>query len=78
MNDCMSLGLHRHWKNYFVSKILPYTYGIHFDVAGGTGIEYIISNGQNLPVFDKSVDSYSIAFGIRNFGSIQDVIIFVS
>jgi demethylmenaquinone methyltransferase/2-methoxy-6-polyprenyl-1,4-benzoquinol methylase len=39
MNDLMSLGLHREWKNLFASLVRP-SRGIpsrHIDVAGGTG-----------------------------------------
>lgn len=37
MNDAMSLGIHRLWKNHFVEMLNPRG-GIHcLDVAGGTG-----------------------------------------
>lgn len=37
MNDIMSFGLHRYWKDRFVRKIMPRR-GMHvLDVAGGTG-----------------------------------------
>lgn len=38
MNDVMSLGLHRLWKDYFVTKLAPPTGSKIIDVAGGTGI----------------------------------------
>ena len=45
MNDCMSLGMHRLWKDYFVSsagihtaaRVDPTVIPRHLDVAGGTG-----------------------------------------
>lgn len=39
MNDLMSLGLHREWKNIFASMVKPARSGgsRHLDVAGGTG-----------------------------------------
>ncbi|MEM9878560.1 MAG: bifunctional demethylmenaquinone methyltransferase/2-methoxy-6-polyprenyl-1,4-benzoquinol methylase UbiE [Pseudomonadota bacterium] len=37
MNDAMSFGLHRAWKNRFVSLINPRHDEIFLDVAGGTG-----------------------------------------
>lgn len=39
MNDLMSGGLHRVWKDVFVAKVKPSTRSIfkHLDVAGGTG-----------------------------------------
>lgn len=39
MNDLMSLGLHREWKNIFAAHVKPARTGRsrHIDVAGGTG-----------------------------------------
>ncbi|CAK9304358.1 unnamed protein product [Gordionus sp. m RMFG-2023] len=37
MNDCMSLGIHRLWKEYFVKELMPIEGGSYLDVAGGTG-----------------------------------------
>ncbi len=37
MNDLMSGGVHRHWKNHFVRKIRPRADQVFLDVAGGTG-----------------------------------------
>ena len=37
MNDAMSLGIHRLWKNHFVSKLSPNSGMKILDVAGGTG-----------------------------------------
>lgn len=37
MNDLMSGGLHRLWKNYFVDKLSPMPGQVILDVAGGTG-----------------------------------------
>lgn len=37
MNDVMSLGIHRCWKNHFVNKIDTYPGFTMIDVAGGTG-----------------------------------------
>lgn len=37
MNDLMSLGVHRAWKRYFVTKMAPGRNTILLDVAGGTG-----------------------------------------
>lgn len=37
MNDLMSAGLHRLWKDSFVQKLAPYPGIQHVDVAGGTG-----------------------------------------
>ena len=37
MNDVMSAGVHRIWKDYFVKKINPSHDMRLLDVAGGTG-----------------------------------------
>ncbi|ERN06957.1 hypothetical protein AMTRI_Chr13g85930 [Amborella trichopoda] len=37
MNDLMSVGLHRLWKDRLVSKLAPFPGMKHLDVAGGTG-----------------------------------------
>ncbi|KAL8108900.1 hypothetical protein AgCh_025120 [Apium graveolens] len=37
MNDLMSAGLHRLWKERLVSKLNPFPGMKHLDVAGGTG-----------------------------------------
>ena len=37
MNDLMSCGLHRLWKDRLVSKLNPFPGMKHLDVAGGTG-----------------------------------------
>ncbi|KAJ6816720.1 2-methoxy-6-polyprenyl-1,4-benzoquinol methylase, mitochondrial [Iris pallida] len=37
MNDIMSVGLHRLWKDRLVSKLHPFPGMKHLDVAGGTG-----------------------------------------
>ncbi|XP_066257905.1 2-methoxy-6-polyprenyl-1,4-benzoquinol methylase, mitochondrial [Euwallacea similis] len=37
MNDAMSLGIHRMWKDYFICKLGPVVNTKLLDVAGGTG-----------------------------------------
>lgn len=37
MNDLMSGGMHRHWKNRFVAKVKPRRGEAILDMAGGTG-----------------------------------------
>ena len=109
MNDLMSGGMHRVWKNALINMLNPRKTGplTHLDVAGGTGditfrlldrasheatatvldisremlevgkdraketphaakIEFIEGNAESLPFADKTYDSYTIAFGIRN------------
>lgn len=40
MNDLMSVGLHRLWKDRLISKLNPFPGMKHLDVAGGTGNTY--------------------------------------
>lgn len=37
MNDVMSFGIHRFWKDYFIKTLGPVSGMKLFDVAGGTG-----------------------------------------
>ena len=37
MNDVLSVGIHRIWKQYFIEKLDPYPGTRLLDVAGGTG-----------------------------------------
>lgn len=121
MNDVMSLGIHRVWKQKFVDRFVCPKPGLKYlDVAGGTGdiafkicntvraldghhglvptstsdtkitvcdinqnmldegkkradregyfdFDWVCANGEELPFEDASFDSYTVAFGIRNF-----------
>ncbi|MDD3370482.1 MAG: class I SAM-dependent methyltransferase [Alphaproteobacteria bacterium] len=113
MNDLMSAGLHRLWKDALVKRMDPKPGMACLDVAGGTGdiairlyrrmlaqgkapkkskitvcdinpqmleqgrakaldngivrgIEWVEGNAEKLPFKDKSMDMYSIVFGLRN------------
>lgn len=37
MNDAMSFGIHRFWKDYFIKTLSPVSGMTLLDVAGGTG-----------------------------------------
>eukprot|EP01065_Artemidia_motanka_P030445 TRINITY_DN36478_c0_g1_i1.p1 TRINITY_DN36478_c0_g1~~TRINITY_DN36478_c0_g1_i1.p1 ORF type:complete len:296 (+),score=86.81 TRINITY_DN36478_c0_g1_i1:83-970(+) len=129
MNDAMSVGLHRVWKDRFVSELAPKPGKRYLDVAGGTGdisfrivdaldaaaadlqqtgaaapssavvvsdinpamldvgkrrytaraaplhtdvdVSFVEANAEELPFEDRSVDAYTIAFGIRNVTRIE-------
>src|SRR5215210_2836861 len=113
MNDLMSAGLHRAWKQALVTALRPSKRRAfrHLDVAGGTGdiafrvldaggalthvtvldingdmlevgrtragaryagrIDFVKGNAEALPLSDKSLDAYTIAFGIRNVPRIE-------
>jgi demethylmenaquinone methyltransferase/2-methoxy-6-polyprenyl-1,4-benzoquinol methylase len=108
MNDLMSGGLHRAWKDALVARLsVPRSRPFrHLDVAGGTGdvafrvldaggpgthvtvldingdmlavgreragarhegrIDWVEANAEALPLPDRAMDGYTIAFGIRN------------
>ena len=111
MNDLMSGGIHRLWKNEMVAALKPRPGQRLLDVAGGTGdiavralprlarggsadggavvcdvseamlaigrarvldqgilkgIEWVCADAERLPVADRSVDFYTIGFGLRN------------
>lgn len=48
MNDVMSLGIHRIWKDIFVHRLAPTENTKLLDVAGGTG-----ENGSTVSVYFK-------------------------
>jgi demethylmenaquinone methyltransferase/2-methoxy-6-polyprenyl-1,4-benzoquinol methylase len=112
MNDLMSAGIHRWWKDDVVASLKPRPGQRLLDVAGGTGdialralprllaaeqvsdprvivsdtsaamlaigraraldqgiltgIEWVCADAERLPVGDRSVDLYTIGFGLRN------------
>jgi demethylmenaquinone methyltransferase / 2-methoxy-6-polyprenyl-1,4-benzoquinol methylase len=112
MNDLMSGGIHRWWKDVMVAWLKPRAGQVLLDVAGGTGdialralshlaplglfapgrvvvcdasermlklgrsraldrgiltgIDWICADAERLPANDRSVDLYTIAFGLRN------------
>jgi demethylmenaquinone methyltransferase / 2-methoxy-6-polyprenyl-1,4-benzoquinol methylase len=112
MNDLMSAGIHRLWKNEMVARLKPRPGQRLLDVAGGTGdialralphlvregeaaagcvavcdvseamlaigrdraidqgilsgIEWLCADAEGLPIADRSMDFYTIGFGLRN------------
>ncbi|KAK4391948.1 2-methoxy-6-polyprenyl-1,4-benzoquinol methylase, mitochondrial [Sesamum angolense] len=77
MNDLMSGGLHRLWKERLVSELNPFPGMKHLDVAGGTGLGedkslvWVEGDAEALKFEDDSMDGYTIAFGIRNVTHIE-------
>ncbi len=115
MNDLMSGGLHRLWKDMLVHRMNPKPGMTLLDVAGGTGdialrlyrrtggeaditvcdinpamleqgktkaldqgvmsgLSWVTGNAEALPFPDRSVDMYSIAFGLRNVTRIDQAL----
>jgi demethylmenaquinone methyltransferase/2-methoxy-6-polyprenyl-1,4-benzoquinol methylase len=114
MNDLMSGGIHRRWKDQLIAWLNPRPGQMLVDVAGGTGdiacralrrldpergggvvicdvnqqmlevgcaraiddgiltgIEFICGDAEALPLADRSVDLYTIGFGLRNVTRIE-------
>lgn len=70
MNDLMSGGIHRLWKDYFISCIHPQPNTKLLDVAGGTGdiafryIQHILhSQKQAGPLLDRSSGTFRTESG---------------
>ncbi|MBC6416489.1 MAG: bifunctional demethylmenaquinone methyltransferase/2-methoxy-6-polyprenyl-1,4-benzoquinol methylase UbiE [Rhodospirillales bacterium] len=106
MNDLMSGGVHRLWKDRMVARLNPRDGERILDVAGGTGdiafrmarrapgaevvvldltpemlaigrdraldrgllagVSWVGGDAQALPLPDRSLDAYTVAFGLRN------------
>ena len=112
MNDLMSGGIHRLWKDAMVELVAPRAGELLLDVAGGTGdialrlvegtrgearvavcdvsetmvrrgrdraldrgklggIDWLVGDAEALPIADRSIDAYTIAFGLRNVTDID-------
>jgi demethylmenaquinone methyltransferase/2-methoxy-6-polyprenyl-1,4-benzoquinol methylase len=117
MNDLMSAGIHRWWKDQMVARLKPRRGQLLVDVAGGTGdialralpslapqgeegggavvvcdasermlasgraraldrgilagIEWVCADAEHLPLAGRSVDLYTIGFGLRNVTRIE-------
>jgi len=55
MNDLMSLGVHRLWKNRLMDRLRPHGAQKLLDVGGGTGdiaFKYLERGGQDVTVYD--------------------------
>ena len=119
MNDVLSIGTHRVWKDILVNSILGLKSSTrsfsHLDLAAGTGdigyklldkksdntaifmmdinesmlsqamnrreyskhrdsVQFVVSDAEKIPLEDNSIDTVSIAFGIRNVASIENAL----
>ena len=107
MNDLMSLGIHRAWKDQFTGWVRPFRGMDILDLAGGTGdiikrlapfvqdqgrlvvcdlsegmvragkkrlgndYQWVVGNGLHLPFPERSFDTVTMAFGLRNVSDIS-------
>lgn len=113
MNDLMSVGIHRLWKQRLIQRLNPNPTMRLLDVAGGTGdiaqrfvkaggtqvtvcdltenmvrvgrdraldqgyngkINWVVGQGEYLPLPDRAFDACTIAFGLRNTTQIDTVL----
>ncbi|NVJ71322.1 MAG: bifunctional demethylmenaquinone methyltransferase/2-methoxy-6-polyprenyl-1,4-benzoquinol methylase UbiE [Alphaproteobacteria bacterium] len=114
MNDVMSAGVHRVWKNSLINTINPRPNMHLLDLAGGTGdiafrfldaskggsvtvcdinaemlavgkeraeakgyagrAEFVCGDAMKLPFENRSVDAYTISFGIRNVTRVHEAL----
>ena len=68
MNDAMSVGMHRLWKDKFVRRVRPQSGEAILDMAGGTGdIAFrMAKHGANITVSDINQDMLDV--GIERAG----------
>lgn len=115
MNDLMSGGVHRLWKDRMAAALRPRPGATVLDVAGGTGdiafrllarsgpggrvvvcdltedmlrvgrdraidrglldgLDWVCGDAEALPVRSRSVEAYTIAFGLRNVTRIEQAL----
>lgn len=63
MNDVMSLGIHRSWKDQLISRLGPTLETRLIDVAGGTGdigLRFLKAGGGNVTILDINPDMLEI------------------
>lgn len=63
MNDVMSLGIHRSWKDYLIKMLGPNAETRLLDVAGGTGdigLRFLKAGGGTVTILDINPDMLEI------------------
>lgn len=70
MNDLMSLGIHRIWKDHFISRLNPLPGTKLLDVAGGTGdiaIRFLRRSDKNSTATICDINEKMVEEGKRRF-----------
>jgi demethylmenaquinone methyltransferase/2-methoxy-6-polyprenyl-1,4-benzoquinol methylase len=65
MNDAMSGGLHRLWKDHFVAKVKPRQGEAILDMAGGTGDIAFRMNKRGADVTVSDINPHMLAVGME-------------
>ena len=74
MNDVMSAGVHRLWKDYFVSKVGVFAGVTHLDVAGGTGdIAFRVLRALQRTEREAELDGQVLDEKTRGEGIVSDI-----
>ena len=63
MNDVMSLGIHRSWKDRLIKTLGPTSETSLIDVAGGTGdigLRFLNAGGGNVKIVDINPDMLEV------------------
>lgn len=63
MNDVMSMGIHRSWKDYLIKILGPNAETRLLDVAGGTGdigLRFLKAGGGTVTILDINPDMLEI------------------
>src|ERR1051325_9347596 len=82
MNDLMSAGLHRAWKDIMVTTLNPPKNDAPFHLLEvgrnravaqhlDDRVDFVEGNAEALAFPDRTFDAYTIAFGIRNVPQID-------
>ena len=72
MNDLMSFGVHRAWKNEFVAMLPPRSFSSVIDVAGGTGdiaFRIVDAGGPRVRVTLCDISAEMLAVGRERAGA---------
>ena len=76
MNDLMSLGMHRLWKNELINWLAPQPHQTLADLAGGTGDvakKFVQNGGKNADIIDININMVKNGLNLK-VGKIRHII----